>query len=108
MQAEKSDEHVPINFCCCFLFLFWSWTRTIDSEFERLDLSVNPYLEKNLEYLCLFVDDIIQVIFALLVTLCVGFLDFRSCCGSEGLLVCYIFSFAHKRNTTKFEIMKDN
>jgi len=34
--------------------------KTIDSEFERLDLSVNPYLEKNLEYLCLFVDDIIQ------------------------------------------------
>ena len=29
-----------------------------DTTFDRLDLSTNPYLEKHLEYLCTFVDDL--------------------------------------------------
>jgi len=30
----------------------------LNCDFERLDLSTNPYLEKNLEYLCAWVDDL--------------------------------------------------
>eukprot|EP00622_Pseudochattonella_farcimen_P000562 FR735085.1.p1 GENE.FR735085.1~~FR735085.1.p1 ORF type:complete len:258 (+),score=59.49 FR735085.1:65-775(+) len=33
-------------------------SRTLNCDFERLDLSTNPYLEKNLEYLCDWVDDL--------------------------------------------------
>jgi translation initiation factor 3 subunit H len=31
---------------------------SLSCDFERLDLSTNPYLEKNLEYLCAWVDDL--------------------------------------------------
>ena len=30
----------------------------VDCDFERLDLSTNPYLEKNLEFLCSWIDDL--------------------------------------------------
>jgi len=32
--------------------------KKLNCDFERLDLSTNPYLEKNLEYLCAWVDDL--------------------------------------------------
>jgi len=32
--------------------------QTIDTTFDRLDLSTNPYLEKHLEFLCSWVDDL--------------------------------------------------
>ncbi|CAM9509558.1 unnamed protein product [Chrysoparadoxa australica] len=32
--------------------------QTTDCDFERLDLSTNPYLEKNLEFLCSWIDDL--------------------------------------------------
>merc|ERR1712071_169318 len=32
--------------------------QTIDTTFDRLDLSTNPYLEKHLEFLCTWVDDL--------------------------------------------------
>lgn len=30
----------------------------MDCDFDRLDLSTNPYLEKNLEFLCNWIDDL--------------------------------------------------
>ncbi|CAN0531309.1 unnamed protein product, partial [Ectocarpus sp. 8 AP-2014] len=30
----------------------------VDCDFDRLDLSTNPYLEKNLEFLCNWIDDL--------------------------------------------------
>jgi len=33
-------------------------SKTLNCDFDRLDLSTNPYLEKNLEYLCDWVDDL--------------------------------------------------
>ena len=33
-------------------------SQKLNCDFERLDLSTNPYLEKNLEYLCAWVDDL--------------------------------------------------
>lgn len=35
-----------------------SLTMSADTTFDRLDLSTNPYLEKHLEYLCTWVDDL--------------------------------------------------
>lgn len=36
----------------------WQEGDRVDCDFDRLDLSTNPYLEKNLEFLCNWIDDL--------------------------------------------------
>lgn len=48
----------PCRACDVFFFFFLQEGDRVDCDFDRLDLSTNPYLEKNLEFLCNWIDDL--------------------------------------------------
>lgn len=52
-----SFRYVPFRFVS-LRFVFWQEGDRVDCDFDRLDLSTNPYLEKNLEFLCNWIDDL--------------------------------------------------
>jgi len=60
LSSKEIFEEVPIEFANPGLVkaLLADITPKLDTSLDRLDLSTNPYLEKHLEFLCSWVDDL--------------------------------------------------
>ena len=60
MPVLSRSVHVVSLFLNGLVLCFFVWQDgdRVDCDFDRLDLSTNPYLEKNLEFLCNWIDDL--------------------------------------------------